>query len=102
MARRVIERGRYYEEFTVGQEFRHHWGRTLTAGESQLFATATMQQSPLYFNEVYARSLGHAATPVHPLLVMNVVFGLTVEDLSEQALAHLGYWNLVFPISAYP
>jgi len=37
-----------------------------------------------------ARKLGHQAVPAHPLLVMNVVFGMTVEDLSEQALAHLG------------
>jgi len=40
--------------------------------------------------------------PAHPLLVMNVVFGMTVEDLSEQALAHLGYWDLRFPRFVYP
>src|SRR5205823_2182726 len=39
---------------------------------------------------------------VHPLLVMNVVFGMTVEDLSEQAIAHLGYWNMTFPRWVYP
>ena len=33
---------------------------------------------------------------------MNVVFGMTVEDLSEQALAHLGYWDLRFPRFVYP
>jgi acyl dehydratase len=33
---------------------------------------------------------------------MNVVFGLSVEDLSEQALAHLGYWAMKFEEPVYP
>jgi len=100
--RRLVTRGRYYEDFQVGEVYRHHWGRTLTQGECQLFATGTMNAVPLYFNEVFAKSLGHPTVPAHPLLVMNVVFGMTVEDLSEQALAHLGYWNLRFPRFVYP
>jgi itaconyl-CoA hydratase len=100
--RRIVQRGRYYEDFQVGEQYRHHWGRTLTQGECQLFAAGTMNAVPLYFNEVFAKSLGHPAVPAHPLLVMNVVFGMTVEDLSEQALAHLGYWNLRFPNFVYP
>jgi itaconyl-CoA hydratase len=100
--RRTVQRGRYYEDFQVGERYGHHWGRTLTDGECQLFATATMNAVPLYFNEVFARRLGHPTVPAHPLLVMNVVFGMTVEDLSEQALAHLGYWNLRFPRFVYP
>jgi len=61
-----------------------------------------MNAVPLYFNEIFARRLGHLQVRPHPLLVMNVVFGMTVEDLSEQALAHLGYWDLRFPLFVYP
>jgi itaconyl-CoA hydratase len=100
--RRTIERGRYYEDFKVGDVYRHHWGRTIEAAESQLFATATMNAVPLYFNKLHAQALGHATPPIHPLLVMNVVFGMTVADLSEQALAHLGYWKMTFPRFVYP
>ena len=100
--RRFVERGRYYEDFKVGDVYRHHWGRTLTDGEAQLFATVTMNAVPLYFNKLHAQALGHEVPPVHPLLVMNVVFGMTVEDLSEQAIAHLGYWNMTFPRWVYP
>jgi itaconyl-CoA hydratase len=100
--RRKITRGRYYEDFTVGDVYRHHWGRTLTAAESQLFATATMNAVPLYFNKLHAQALGHEEVPLHPLLVMNTVFGMTVEDLSEQAIAHLGYWGMRFPRFCYP
>jgi acyl dehydratase len=98
----MAKTGRYYEEFTVGDIYRHHWGRTLTEAECHLFTTWTMNANPLYFNREYARSLGHPACPANPLLVMNVVFGMTVEDLSEQALAHLGYWRMVFHRPVYP
>src|SRR5581483_10638505 len=73
--RRTVERGRYYEDFKVGDVYPHHWGRTITDGEAQLFATATMNAVPLYFNRLHAQALGHHTPPVHPLLVMNVVFG---------------------------
>lgn len=100
--RRTFVRGRFYEDFKPGEVYRHHWGRTLEAGEAQLFATGTMNALPLYFNKLHAQALGHEQVPVHPLFVMNVVFGMTVEDLSEQALAHLGYWNMRFPRFVYP
>ncbi len=100
--RKTPVRGRFYEDFSVGARYPHHWGRTITEGEASLFTTWTMNANPLYFNRVYARSLGHPNTPVNPLLAMNVVFGLSVEDLSEQALAHLGYWNMTFQEPVYP
>jgi itaconyl-CoA hydratase len=100
--RRAPVRGRFYEDFSVGARFQHHWGRTITEGEASLFTTWTMNFNPLYFNRIYAQSLGHPTTPVNPLLAMNVVFGLSVEDLSEQALAHLGYWGMKFQEPVYP
>lgn len=99
---RRFVRGRYLEDFSPGQHLRHHWGRTLTEGEAALFTTWTMHASPLHFNVVHARHQGHRACPVNPYLVLNVVFGLSVEDLSEQALAHLGYWNVRFLKPVYP
>jgi len=100
--RKTPVRGRFYEDFSVGDRYRHHWGRTLAEGEASLFATWTMNMSPLYFNRVYAQSLGHPTTPASPLFAMNVVFGLSVEDLSEQAIAHLGYWAMKFVEPVYP
>jgi acyl dehydratase len=100
--RKIRKTGRYYEDFSVGDTYQHHWGRTLTEAECSLFTTWTMNANPLYFNRAYAQSLGHPRCPANPLLVMNVVFGMTVEDLSEQALAHLGYWNMVFHQPVYP
>jgi acyl dehydratase len=74
-----------YEDMTVGRVFEHHWGRTISDGDNAAFTTQTLSFCPLYFNEPYARSMGHRTIQVNPLLVFNTVFGLSVQDLSEAA-----------------
>ena len=99
---RKIERGHYFEDFEVGHLFQHHWGRTVTEGDNAFFTSVTMNFNPAYFNREYARSLGYEGVIVNHLLVMNVVFGLSVEDLSERAIAHLGYEKLKYLAPVYP
>jgi acyl dehydratase len=102
MAVRKIERGHYFEDFEVGQVFKHHWGRTINEGDNSLFTTVTMNFNPIYFNRVYAKQAGFRDVVVNHMLVLNVVFGLSVEDLSERAIAHLGYEKLKFLETVYP
>ncbi len=102
MAIKRIEHGHYFEDFAPGQVYRHHWGRTITDGDNSLFTTLTMNFNPIYFNAEHARDLGYDGVVVNAMLVLNVVFGLTVEDLSERALAHLGYANVRFGAPVYP
>ncbi len=102
MAVRKIERGHYFEDFEVGHLFKHHWGRTITEGDNSFFSSVTMNFNPIYFNREYAQSLGYKNVVVNHMLVMNVVFGLSVEDLSERAIAHLGYEKMKFGETVYP
>ena len=83
-------KGNRFEDMTEGRIFDHHWGRTITPGDNAAFTAQTLSFCPLYFNEPYARGLGHPKTLVNPLLVFNTVFGLTVEDLSEGGGPFLG------------
>jgi acyl dehydratase len=102
MAERRIERGHFFEDFQVGHLFKHHWGRTINDGDNSFFSSVTMNFNPIYFNREYAQSLGYAGVVVNHMLVMNVVFGLSVEDLSERAIAHLGYEKMKFGQTVYP
>lgn len=95
-------KGRYFEEFTLGDVFTHHWGRTLNAGDNSLFTTLTLHFNPLYFNAEYARAHGHPDVVICPMLVFATVFGLSVEDLSEPGGAFLGVENLTFARPVYP
>lgn len=89
-------RGNSYEDFAVGQQFRHHWGRTLTEGDNTLFTTLTLHYNPIYFNRAYAEAEGHSGLVVCPLLVFGTVFGLSVEDLSEIGGPFLGVDALTY------
>ena len=102
MAIRKIERGHFFEDFKTGHVFKHHWGRTINEGDNSLFTNVTMNFNPIYFNRPYARSMGYRDVVVNHMLVLNVVFGLSVEDLSERAIAHLGYEKLRFLGAVYP
>ncbi|QOF80226.1 MaoC family dehydratase [Variovorax sp. 38R] len=95
-------RGNRYEDFEIGRSFAHHWGRTVTAADNTLFSTLTLHYNPHYTNEAFAKTHGHPATPVNPLLVFNTVFGLSVEDLSEGGGPFLGVDELSYRKAVYP
>jgi acyl dehydratase len=102
MGERVVERGRWLEDFEIGAVYEHHWGRTLTEAEAVSFATDTMNYNPLYFNREYARALGHPDIVVCPWYVLMVALGLSVEDVSERSTGLLGYGNARFLLPVYP
>jgi itaconyl-CoA hydratase len=97
----VLGVGHTYEDFEVGQEFVHHWGRTLNSGDNSLFTTLTLHYNPMYFNAPYARAHGHERLPVNPLLVFNTVLGLSVEDLSETGGPFLGISGCRYHATVY-
>lgn len=95
-------KGHQYEEFSPGQVFHHHWGRTINEGDNSLFSSLTLSYNPLYFNVEYAKAHGHGNIVVNPLLVFLTVFGLSVEDLSEAGGLFLGVEDLTYHLPVYP
>lgn len=85
-----LSKGNRYEDFTIGRRFDHHWGRTVQESDNTLFTTLTLHYNPCYFNREHAVATGYDDLIVNPLLVFNIVFGLSVEDLSEGGGPFLG------------
>jgi len=98
----AVERINYFEDFSEGQTFEHHWGRTINEGDNSVFSTLTMNANPAFFNADYAEELGYDREAVNPMLAFNVVFGMSVQDLSEAGGAFLGIENLEFHETVYP
>lgn len=88
--------GNFFEDFRVGQVFRHKRGKTITAGLFNSFTEFTMTTNPLSKNARYAQAYGFRDLVVPPGLVMNVAFSQTVEDVSENARANLEYIGMRF------
>ncbi len=82
--------GRYYEDFEVGQVFRHWPGRTITEADCTWFALLTMNQHPLHSDAHYAAThTQHRQRVVLGPLVFSVVIGMSVADVSGRAIANL-------------
>ena len=82
--------GRYFEEFSVGQDFKHWPGRTITEADCTWFALLTMNQHPLHSDAHFAEThTQHKQRVVLGPLVFSVVIGMTVADISGRAIANL-------------
>lgn len=99
---RLWKRGHQYEDFEVGQRFSHHWGRTITSGDTSLFASIALRYCPLYLNAAYAKEAGYNGLLVDPLLVLATAIGMSVEDLSEAGGPFLGVNDVEFLQPVYP
>jgi itaconyl-CoA hydratase len=98
----LAEKGNQYEDFAVGQQLVHHWGRTLTEADNILFCSATCNWHPLYLNADFAVMHGHKREVLHPMLVLCTAVGLSVEDLSEAGGPFLGVEDCTFHLPVYP
>lgn len=94
-------KGNQYQDFAIGQEFVHHWGRTLTDGDNAVFSTATCNWNPMHLNAEFAKAHGHPDVVVNPMLVLCTVLGLSVEDLSEGG-PFLGMEDVAFHRPVHP
>jgi 2-methylfumaryl-CoA hydratase len=94
--------GHFFEDFRVGQELRHPAPRTLHGGDLSLYIALYGDRRPLHSSTEVAQSLGFAREVVHDLLAFHVVFGKTVGDVSQNAVANLGYADVRFLRAVYP
>lgn len=83
--------GRWFEEFEVGQSFRHWPGRTITEAEDHLFCLMTMAASPLHIDAHYASEhMEDGRNVVVGTFVYATLLGMSVPDTSGRAIAALG------------
>jgi itaconyl-CoA hydratase len=94
--------GRWYEEFTVGDVYEHRPGRTLSEADNTWFTLLTMNTHPLHFDAAYAAKTEFSRPIVNSCLTLAIVVGMSVSDVSQKAIANLG-WNdirLLAPVYA--
>lgn len=94
-------RGRYYEDFEVGDVYEHPLGRTITDADNTWFTLLTMNTHPLHFNTDYAKKTEYGKCLVNSLLTLSVVTGLSVTDTSQNAMANLGWEEVRLPSPVY-
>jgi acyl dehydratase len=83
--------GRYFEDFVVGDLYRHPMGRTITEADNIWFTLLTMNTNQMHFNAHYAKSSTFERYLVNSGLTVAIVLGLSVSDVSQNAMANLSW-----------
>ena len=83
--------GNFFEDFRLGQRLVHATPRTLGEADAALYIALTGSRFILQSSAPFARRLGYHSCPLDDLLVFNTVFGKSVPDISQNAIANLGY-----------
>ncbi len=86
--------GRHFEDFKVGDVYEHRPGRTISEADNTWFTLLTMNQHPLHFDAAYAARTEFGRPLVNSCLTLSMVTGMSVSDLSQKAVANLG-WDRV-------
>ena len=81
--------GRYFEDFEVGDVYRHWPGKTITEADDHLFCMITMNHHPLHTDAWYAEHTQFGRNVVVGNLVYSLVLGMSVPDVSGAAIANL-------------
>lgn len=93
--------GRFYEDFTVGDTYKHWPGRTISAADNTWFTLLTMNQHPLHFDEEYAKRTEFGKPVVNSTLSLAIIVGMSVADVSQNALANLGWTDIRMPAPVF-
>lgn len=83
--------GRIYDDFVVGEVIQHRPGRTITETDNIWFTQLTMNTHPLHFDQAYAADTEFGQPLVNSCLTLAMVTGMSVADISQRAIANLGW-----------
>ena len=89
--------GRYFEDFEIGHIYEHRPGRTITQSDNTWFTLLTMNTHPLHFDEEYGKETEFGKTLVNSTFTVAVMVGMSVSDVSQKAIANLGWTDIVLP-----
>jgi itaconyl-CoA hydratase len=94
-------RGRFYEDFEVGDVFRSRLGRTVTRVDNQWFTLLTLNTNQVHFNQAFAEGTRFGQPLVNSTFTLALVTGLSVPDTSENATANLSWTDIALPKPVY-
>lgn len=93
--------GRFFEDFKVGDLYRHAIGRTLTETDNTWFTLLTCNTNEIHFNADFAAQTEFGRPVVNSCLTLALVTGLSVDDISWNIVANLGWDKVTLPAPVF-
>jgi itaconyl-CoA hydratase len=89
--------GRHFEDFEVGDVYRHPLGRTVTTTDNAWFSLLTQNTNPTHFDRHYSAQTEFGQPLVNSAFTLALVTGQSVTDLSQNVMANLGWDEVRLP-----
>lgn len=101
--RRVVRgwTGRCFEDFVVGDVYVHSLGRTITGTDNAWFTHLTLNTNPSHFDHNYAAQTEFGRPLVNSCFTLALVTGMSVSDVSQNAMANLGWDEVRLPAPVF-
>lgn len=90
-------RGRFFEDFEVGDIYPHPLGRTITTNDNIWFTLLTQNTAPVHFDHHYSSQTEFGKPLVDSTLTLAIVTGQSVTDVSQNVFANLGWDEVTLP-----
>lgn len=90
-------RGRFFEDFVVGDVYRHALGRTVSQTDNTWFTLLTQNTAPVHVDHHYAQQTEFGRPLVNSAFTIALVTGQSVSDVSQNVLANLGWDEVRLP-----
>src|SRR5690606_19061176 len=96
---RIVEgwQGRFYEDFQVGDVYRHPLGRTVTTTDNIWFTLLTQNTAPIHFDHYYSAQTEFGRPLVDSTFTVALVTGQSVTDISQNVIANLAWDEIRLP-----
>ena len=91
------DRGRFYEDFRVGQRIAHPLGRTVLAADNSWFSLLTQNQNPIHIDRHHSERTPFGRPLVNSCLTLALATGQSVQDLTRNVIANLGWEEVRLP-----
>lgn len=89
--------GRFYEDFEIGDIYRHPLGRTITTTDNIWFTLLSQNTAKIHFDHHYASQTEFGQPLVDSTFTLALVTGQSVIDVSHNVMANLGWDEVRLP-----
>ncbi len=90
-------RGRFFEDFAVGDVYPHPLGRTVTTTDNIWFTLLTQNTAPIHFDHHYSAQTEFGRPVVDSTFTVALVTGQSVTDISQNVFANLAWDEIRLP-----
>ena len=91
--------GLYFEDFSIGQTFKHGLTRTVTQMDNMLFSNMTLNPQPLHIDAHFCETETQWGKPLmNSLFTLGLMIGISVNDTTiGTTIGNLGMTDVKFP-----